>query len=172
MFKVTKTYGHERGLSCAFRQWRAESHCSQLHGYAVAVELVFTCDQLDERNWVIDFGSLSPIKAFLELTFDHTVLVATDDPLITVFKQLNDVGALRLVEMMDGVGCERFAEYVAFTVRNWLASIEELRKRNVRLESCKIMEHGSNAASWHANPAEEYLLDGPTQVKLEIEGNE
>ena len=33
--RATKTYGHDLGLSVAFRQWRADSHCRYLHGYAI-----------------------------------------------------------------------------------------------------------------------------------------
>ena len=36
VWRSTKTYGHEEGLSCCFRQWRAtHSHCRLLHGYAL-----------------------------------------------------------------------------------------------------------------------------------------
>ena len=37
----TKTYGHEVGLSCAFRQHKADSHCAKLHGYALSVKVEF-----------------------------------------------------------------------------------------------------------------------------------
>ena len=79
-FRSTKTYGHEIGLSACFRQWRAESHCRLLHGYALAVKFVFESEELDVRNWVVDFGSLKTLKGWLEDTFDHTLLVANDDP--------------------------------------------------------------------------------------------
>ncbi|SVB70610.1 uncharacterized protein METZ01_LOCUS223464, partial [marine metagenome] len=29
MYQSTKTYGNEVGLSCCFRQWRADSHCNK-----------------------------------------------------------------------------------------------------------------------------------------------
>lgn len=48
-YKSTKLYGHEIGLSAAFRQWRAESHCRFLHGYALAVRFEFEADELDVR---------------------------------------------------------------------------------------------------------------------------
>ena len=34
-YQVIKTYGNETGHSCAFRQWRAESHCNLIHGYGL-----------------------------------------------------------------------------------------------------------------------------------------
>mgnify|MGYP001588063145 CR=1 FL=1 len=49
-YKSTKTYGHAIGLSAAFRQWRADSHCKYLHGYALAVKFVFEAGELDSRD--------------------------------------------------------------------------------------------------------------------------
>ena len=67
----TKTYGHNIGLSACFRQPNAHSHCKFLHGYSLQFKFTFSCDSLDERNWVVDFGGLKPLKAWLENTFDH-----------------------------------------------------------------------------------------------------
>ena len=49
-YKSTKTHGHAIGLSAAFRQWRADSHCKYLHGYALAVKFVFEAGELDARD--------------------------------------------------------------------------------------------------------------------------
>src|SRR3712207_1057849 len=77
LFRSTKTYDHNEGLSCCFRQWRAtDSHCSLLHGYALSFRFVFACSELDERNWCYDFGALKPVRAWLKSMFDHTMLVA------------------------------------------------------------------------------------------------
>ena len=73
-FYSTKTYNNDRGLSCAFRQWRAEhSHCKLIHGYSLGFKVIFECDELDERNWVMDFGGLKKFKNWLEDMFDHTL---------------------------------------------------------------------------------------------------
>ena len=34
-FQVIKTFGAERGFSCAFRQWKADSDCKYIHGYSL-----------------------------------------------------------------------------------------------------------------------------------------
>ena len=76
----TKTYGHEEGLSCAFRQPLAKhSHCSLLHGYALSFSFKFGCDNLDEKNWVVDFGGLKELKQWLKDNFDHKITVCKDD---------------------------------------------------------------------------------------------
>src|SRR5918993_5827328 len=81
LYRSTKTYDHTEGLSCCFRQWRAShSHCRLVHGYALAFKFVFATFELDERNWCFDFGGLKPVKAWLKDLFDHTMLVAQDDP--------------------------------------------------------------------------------------------
>ncbi len=42
IYRSTKMYDHNEGLSCCFRQWRAtDSHCRLIHGYALAFKFVF-----------------------------------------------------------------------------------------------------------------------------------
>ena len=45
----SKKYGHERGLSAAFRQWKADSHCKYVHGYSLEFEFKFGANELDEE---------------------------------------------------------------------------------------------------------------------------
>ena len=67
--------------SAAFRQWKStHSHCQYLHGYNITADITFECNELDERNWVMDFGGLKDLKKTLEHTFDHKLVVASDDP--------------------------------------------------------------------------------------------
>lgn len=141
-FASTKTYGHEVGLSACFRQWRADSHCRFLHGYALAVRLEFEADALDRRNWVVDFGALKPVKAWLQDTFDHKTLVAEDDPLLPELVALEAKGGCDII-LVPATGCEAFAGLVFAFVEGWLAS-EGLSPR-VRLASVEVREHGANS---------------------------
>ena len=126
----TKTYGNDRGFSCCFRQWPStHSHCSLLHGYSIGIRLTFESETLDDRNWVMDFGGLSAFKAWAEHMFDHTMLVAQDDPFLYEFQRLshlghsvasgtgsitdvapNERGAVCDLRIVEAVGCEKFAE--------------------------------------------------------------
>jgi 6-pyruvoyltetrahydropterin/6-carboxytetrahydropterin synthase len=142
-FRSTKTFTHAQGLSCAFRQWRADSHCRLIHGYAIQVRIEFE-GELDERNWVVDFGSLKPLKALLEETFDHRLLVAKDDPQIDELTYLEQLGLANVVVLEKGVGCERFAEYVFEMASEWLTSIG--LSARVRVAQVEISEHGGNSA--------------------------
>ena len=147
-YRSTKTYGHDIGLSCAFRQWRAESHCRFIHGYALAIRLEFKTDELDVRNWVVDFGSLKSFKGILEDTFDHKLLVAEDDPELDTLSSLSGFGVADVV-VLPAVGCEKFAEYIGEAAIVWLKDAGYGDR--VLLHSVEVKEHGANSAIW-VNP--------------------
>jgi 6-pyruvoyltetrahydropterin/6-carboxytetrahydropterin synthase len=152
-YRSTKTYGHEIGLSACFRQHAATSHCSQLHGYALAVHLEFEADDLNELNWVVDFGSLKPIKAYLQDTFDHKLLVASDDPKLDELCQLAGLG-LADVLVVQATGCEAFAQMIYYYVDNWLSHREDNSDGRVRLRHVSVREHGANSASYYGDSYE------------------
>jgi len=138
-YQVIKTYGNETGHSCAFRQWRADSHCNLIHGYALGFEITFEAETLDDRNWVIDFGDLGTLKKFLKEMFDHTTVVAFDDPEVKVFEDLNNKNLVDL-RLLENVGCEAFAE----TVFNFCSA--EYDNDRVKVKSVRVFEHGANSA--------------------------
>jgi len=142
-FCSTKTYGHNIGLSCAFRQWRADSHCRLLHGYALAFKFVFEARELDHRNWVVDFGGLKSLKQQLELAFDHATIVASDDPELAWFQEAERRGIARVI-VTDGTGCERFAEFAYNLAASWLERSDYADR--VVIRSVEVMEHGANSA--------------------------
>jgi len=169
----TKTYGNDRGLSCCFRQWRStHSHCSLLHGYSIGIKLIFESETLDDRNWVMDFGGLKAFKEWSEYMFDHTLVIAKDDPYLHIFTKmadlgLQDQGGICDIRLVEAVGCEKFAE-LAFNVMNdilktFLAGEEwhhiGLKSKytarypvgsGVRLRSVEVFEHAGNSAIYEA----------------------
>lgn len=142
-FRSTKTYDHNIGFSCAFRQWRADSHCSFLHGYPLNFKFTFEATHLDERNWVVGYGDLKEIKQWLEHMFDHTTCVAADDPELETFEMLHAKKMIDLRVLEGGVGCEKTAEFVGIYVDNWVRV-----KTNNRcwLQSVEVREHSANSA--------------------------
>lgn len=142
-YRSTKHYGHDLGLSACFRQWRADSHCKLLHGYALAFTFVFESDQLDDRNWVVDFGDLGVLKTALKSTFDHKLLVAEDDPDRQRLIELHHAG-LADVLVVPAVGCEAFAKWGWHTAHAWI--IQSVMWQRVRVVSCEVREHGANSA--------------------------
>jgi 6-pyruvoyltetrahydropterin/6-carboxytetrahydropterin synthase len=140
--KSTKTYGHEIGLSCCFRQWRAKSHCQFFHGYALSVKLEFSTGILDENFWVVDFGSLKPIKAWLEKMFDHKLLVASDDPMLRDILELESKNLAQVV-VVENIGCEAFSTMIYRNVNEWLNKTGYAPR--VSLVSVEVREHGANS---------------------------
>lgn len=141
----TKTYEHNVGLSACFRQWRAESHCKYLHGYALKVKFLFEAHDLDVRNWAVDFGSLKPLKGWLEDLLDHKTLVAEDDPELMTFKQLHEKGLIQMVAV-PSTGCEATARIIFDYTEGWLKDAGYYPR--VRLRSVEVAEHGGNSAGY------------------------
>ena len=148
MYKSTKLFD---GFSCCFRQWKAETtHCQYLHGYGVSFRVTFEGD-LDSRNWVWDFGGMkraktqidgmSP-KAWMDYIFDHTVIVAKDDPYINNFRNLPASGIIQLREI-EATGAEKFAEFI-FKKLNQFVKTET--NNRVKISQVEFMEHNKNTA--------------------------
>lgn len=130
--------------SAAFRQWRStHSHCQFIHGYRLTADITFEADELDERNWVADFGGLKDLKKDLEGTFDHKLVVAIDDPQLELLKSLDEAGVAEVV-ILPAVGCERFAEYVLKKADDFINNATSGR---VRVKSVQINEHEKNFAT-------------------------
>jgi 6-pyruvoyltetrahydropterin/6-carboxytetrahydropterin synthase len=147
-YQSTKVFD---GFSCVFRQWRAEgTHCKYLHGYGVSFKVWFE-GELDERNWVWDFGGMKRAKgtidgmnpkAWMDYMFDHTMIVAEDDPFIESFKLMDRAGAAQ-IRILPAVGAEKFAEYIYNKLQEFVDQETEGRIKVVRVE---FMEHGRNTA--------------------------
>ena len=146
-FYSGKTYTHATGHSCAFRQWKADSHCNLIHGYALQFEFTFGGNELDDRNWIVDFGGLKPLKNWLAEMFDHTYLVATNDPELETFKMLDEKGLIDL-RMVGGTGCELFAE-MAFDKADEI--VKELTDGRCWVQKVTVREHEANSATVELN---------------------
>jgi len=140
--KYTSTKVIELG-SCAFRQWKADSHCKFVHGYRLIAKFWFGCTTLDEKNWVVDFGGLKGLKDILEKQFDHTLCVAGDDPLLEGFKTLHTAGGCDLRIMPEGVGIEKTAEWCLKAADRY---IREITKERCWVERVEVWEHDKNSA--------------------------
>ena len=143
------------GFSTVFRQWKeTTTHCQYLHGYGVSFKVYFEGD-LDDRNWVWDFGGMkraktqidgmSP-KAWMDYMFDHTLICAEDDPALPEWERLNEEGIIQL-RVVEATGAEKFAEYIFNKINNFV--LEETEGR-VEVTKVKFAEHGKNAAYYVA----------------------
>ena len=149
-FQSTKLFD---GYSACFRQWKAEgTHCKFLHGYAVSFRVWFE-GELDERNWVWDFGGMKRAKgningltpkAYFDYLLDHTTIVAEDDPYMDMFQQMHSDGVIQL-RILPSVGCERFAEFLYEKINTFLSQETNGRVRATKVE---VYEHERNSASY------------------------
>jgi 6-pyruvoyltetrahydropterin/6-carboxytetrahydropterin synthase len=160
MYQSTKLVD---GFSTCFRQWRANSHCNFLHGYSVSFKLTFQAKGLDDKNWVQDFGFLKTklkentpgklpkkvvtIKDWFNYMFDHTTVVASDDPMYEYF---DDFDTMQLIQLrtMPNVGCEAFAKYVFDFIEQQIES--DFIENRVKLLSVECIEHDKNSAIYIA----------------------
>ena len=139
------------GFSTVFRQHEAENtHCRFIHGYGISFKVYFE-GELDGRNWVWDFGGMKRAKTqidgmqpkeWMEYMFDHTTIIAEDDPFLEAFRKMDDVGAAQ-IRVIPATGAERFSEYIFNKLNEFV--LEETDGR-VKVIKVKFMEHGKNAA--------------------------
>lgn len=132
------------GLSCAFRQHRSDTHCRFMHGYNMRVEVEFRATELDNRNWVMDFGGLKGVKGWLEKMYDHKTLVARDDPYLTLLRSAHQVGVIDMREV-DNTGCEAMSKEIFLYVHRWLHRIDASDR--VWLERVQVWEREANSAA-------------------------
>jgi 6-pyruvoyltetrahydropterin/6-carboxytetrahydropterin synthase len=147
-FQSTKIFD---GFSTVFRQWRADgTHCQFLHGYGISFKITFE-GELDERNWVWDFGGMKRAKgtidgmnpkAWMDHMFDHTVIMAEDDPYLELFEDM-DKNKLIQLRVIPATGAEQFAKYIYDKVNKFV--LEETNNR-VRVVQVEFKEHNKNSA--------------------------
>jgi 6-pyruvoyltetrahydropterin/6-carboxytetrahydropterin synthase len=88
MFTVTKTidfcYGH--------RLLKYEGRCRHLHGHNGRIEVEIDSGDLDGRGMVTDFSEIKKtLKAWIDATLDHQMILCKDDPLVPVLKEKGEL---------------------------------------------------------------------------------
>jgi 6-pyruvoyltetrahydropterin/6-carboxytetrahydropterin synthase len=150
-FQSTKVFD---GYSCVFRQWKAEgTHCKFLHGYGVSFKVTFEGD-LDEKNWVWDFGGMKRAKgtidgmnpkAWMDYMFDHTTIIAEDDPFLPYFKAMNEIELIQL-RVIPATGAEQFAKFIYEKLNVF---VKEETNGRVKIVKVKFMENAKNSAYYY-----------------------
>jgi len=139
------------GYSTVFRQWKAAgTHCKFLHGYGISFRVTFE-GELDERNWVWDFGGMKRAKtaidgmnpkAWMDYMFDHTTIIAEDDPYLGSFEIAAEMGLIQL-RVIPATGAEQFAKFIYDKVNTFVQAETEGR---VKVAQVEFMEHSKNTA--------------------------
>jgi len=144
MAKYISTKSYTQLGPVAYRQWRADSHCNMVHGYALSFHFEFECDTLDARNWCMDFGGLRPLKEKLEDWFDHTLLVAQDDPHREDLLNLGKLGIAKITEV-EKTGCEGLADFL-YEYCNTILLPDYSEENRVWCSKVEVRETDSNMA--------------------------
>jgi 6-pyruvoyltetrahydropterin/6-carboxytetrahydropterin synthase len=136
---------------------------SYLHGYAVSFRVWFEGD-LDHRNWVFDFGGMKRAKgtidgmdpkAWMDYMFDHTTVVAEDDPQVEFFKVMHSKGLIQL-RVIEATGAEQFAKYIYEKLNLF---IQEETEGRVKVAKVEFIENNKNSSC--------YYEDGKTYISLQ-----
>jgi 6-pyruvoyltetrahydropterin/6-carboxytetrahydropterin synthase len=81
-------------------------------------------------------------KEWMDYMFDHTLIVAEDDPFKNAFIEMGEAGAAQ-VRVIPATGAEKFAKYIYTKLNKFVDTETEGR---VKVTKVKFMEHGKNAA--------------------------
>ena len=117
-----------------------------MHGYGRYIQFTFE-GELDHRQWVMDFGDLRDVKQWLEDQWDHRLLLASDDPHISDFQKMHELGTMN-INIMDvtkgwGPGIEASCKFVFDHVS---PLIDKKTEGRVKLVQVEIWEHERNSA--------------------------
>ncbi len=127
-------------LPCCHRSWANQGKRFFLHGYERTFDIEFACAETESgTDAVIDDNALDEVKTALRYQFDHTTLIAVDDPQRDLFELLADRGVIDL-RIMDDTGMAGSAAWTFETVesivglatggRVWVSRIEARESRN------------------------------------------
>lgn len=87
MYKVTQElpfcYGH--------RLLNYDGKCARLHGHNGTARITLRADALDPQGMVADFAAIEKaVRAFIDQSLDHLLLLHQDDPLVAVLRGLGE----------------------------------------------------------------------------------
>jgi 6-pyruvoyltetrahydropterin/6-carboxytetrahydropterin synthase len=81
-------------------------------------------------------------KEWMDYMFDHTTIVAEDDPNINLFKAMDESNIIQL-RILPAVGAEQFSNYLWVKLNNF---IQEETDGRVKVVQVEFREHEKNTA--------------------------
>lgn len=170
-FTCTKEF---KDFPFAHRQPNHKGHCSLIHGHNWSFSITFVCDKLDENLFVVDFGELKWVKAWLEEKFDHTLVLNTDDPFLNhlgfhlqdatdrINPENKQCRNLAKIVTVPNCGAEGLAQFVYGCLNAKMSSVTASKKeslltqealddyvrRGVRVLAVTVHEDSKNSASY------------------------
>lgn len=164
MFQSTKRIGP---ISTTHRNWKAACNlnrdstwCSYIHGYSRYVEFTFE-GELDEKQWVFDYGYFKEERKWIESQWDHKVLIASDDPELPLLRSLHDKRLID-INVMDvskgwGPGIEGSCKFLFDNIQ---PSVWDKTQDRVNITKIQIWEHEFNSSMFIPLQADYEMLRG------------
>lgn len=140
----TKTYSD---IPFAHRQHTHDGHCAYVHGHNWSIRVTFAATTLDENGFVIDFGKLKFLKAWIEANLDHAILVREDDPHLEFFQanSLESEGP-RVFKLFVVKDCS--SEGLArFLLKEWGGMVASMTDGRVTVTHVDVIEDSKNYAT-------------------------
>ncbi|ODQ99759.1 hypothetical protein BST27_27775 [Mycobacterium intermedium] len=127
-------------LPCCYRSWARQGKHVYLHGYELTFDIEFACAETEpDSDVVLNHGVLKDVCKELRRQFDHTTLIAADDPHLKLFEMLAERGVIDL-RIMISTGMQASAAWVFDTVdsivlqatagRVWVSRVIARESRN------------------------------------------
>lgn len=132
MLSCFKTY---KDIPFAHRQPLHKGACSKIHGHNWSITVEFEASALDINGFVVDFGKLKYLKAFIDSQLDHACLFAKEDTEVQALAE-SDFSPLFKIVWVDNASCEGIALYLYQQFSNLLKENEGDRVwiRSLRLD--------------------------------------
>lgn len=132
-----------RDFPAGHRQHLHDGHCAKIHGHDWGFDIVIGCREYDEFGFVLDFGKLEFVKKFFTDHFDHTLLLARNDPARPFLEE--HLAKFAKIVVVDSVSCEGLSRF-AFNELNSL--IRSVSKDRAFLISITVLEDSKNSATF------------------------
>ena len=86
-------------------------------------------------------------KEWMDYMFDHTTVIANDDPELETFSKMHDKGIIQL-RVLEATGAEKFSEYIFNKLNDFV--IQETNGR-VKIAQVEFFENKKNTAIYEAD---------------------
>ena len=146
MLTCKKTY---RDIPFAHRQHHHDGHCALIHGHNWTITLTFACQETDANGFVVDFGKLKYLKAWIDENLDHACLFNQDD--LEKDALLDQAGHLFKAYILPNSSCEGIAQHI-FEVFNPM--VRSQNSDRVWITQVEIEEDSKNSATYRPDEAQ------------------
>jgi 6-pyruvoyltetrahydropterin/6-carboxytetrahydropterin synthase len=140
MLTCKKSY---RDIPFAHRQHLHDGHCALIHGHNWTITLTFACSEPDASGFVVDFGKLKYIKAWIDEHLDHACLFNQSDA--EAARLLDNAGELFKAYILPNCSCEGLAQHLHGVFD---AMVREQSGGRAWITETEIQEDSKNSAAY------------------------